>query len=427
LTKLRHCDSVELKKGGVTMLKEREELEEKLQKQLRIKSTDKNILNKYIQSLIVTGVSEKNAGEIVLLIKPLNIYDDRTIYKLSSLLLSEKEVNSFFTPKEVKEYGKTTKTVGKNVFPIKWKMIQIDDRQFIGKISVEELMRLRDLQLLSYNPNAQRPMKAKEFNGEVIFIPTLNNAAVKAIKELYLENTYIPNTLTLNIPIEETFEYDDVENELIIYKLEHFDILDGYHRFRALSDIYNLDSSFDYPMELRIVSFSDEEARQFIYQEDQKTKMRKVDSESFNQNNYANQIIQELNKYSTVLKGKFNAEYIDPALAGRMINISFLFGVNKMSRKEIIELRNYIEQVFRDYEIYDVELLEKKWEPRYIISFFYAIWKAKESGLDNVYRLVEDVNKYLNEEGHKKNFYISFTRSDFVRLDKVAKEVFDYV
>ena len=273
------------------MLKEREELETKLQHELRRISTDKEMLTKLIQSLIVTGLSEKNSGEIVLSIKPLSIYDDRTIYKLSSLLLSDKVVNSFFTPKEVKEYGKTTKTAGKNIFPIKWKMVQIDDRQFIGKITVEELMRLRDLQLLNYNPKAQRPMQTKEFNGEVMLVPTLNTSAVRAIKESYLNKTYIPNTLTLNIPIEDSFEYDESENELIVYKLEHFDILDGYHRFRALSDIYNLDETFDYSMELRIVSFSDEEARQFIYQEDQKTKMRRIDSESYNQNNFANQII----------------------------------------------------------------------------------------------------------------------------------------
>lgn len=410
------------------MLKEREELETKLQHELRRISTDKEMLTKLIQSLIVTGLSEKNSGEIVLSIKPLSIYDDRTIYKLSSLLLSEKVVNSFFTPKEVKEYGKTTKTAGKNVFPIKWKMVQIDDRQFIGKITVEELMRLRDLQLLNYNPKAQRPMQTKEFNGEVMLVPTLNTSAVRAIKESYLNKTYIPNTLTLNIPIEDSFEYDESENKLIVYKLEHFDILDGYHRFRALSDIYNLDETFDYSMELRIVSFSDEEARQFIYQEDQKTKMRRIDSESYNQNNFANQIIQELNKFSTILKGKFNAnEFIDPAIAGRMLNISFLFGESKMSRRDTIELRSYIEQSFREYESNDMDLLERKWEPRFIISFFYAMWKSKEIGLDKMYQLTNDVYKLLKDEGYKKSFYISFSRSDFVKLDKIVKEVLDYV
>ena len=410
------------------MLKERKELDEKLQRIIKNKSVDKNEINRLIQSMIVSGVSEKNSGEIMLLIKPLDNYDDRTIYKLSSLLIPTKEVNSYFTPKEIKEYGKTTKTIGKNVFPMRIKMVQIDDRQFVGKITVEELMKLRDLQLLNYNENAQRPMKAKEFNNGVILVPMLNPKAIKEIKESYLNKTYIPNTLTLNIPTDETFEYDETENELIIYQLEHFDILDGYHRFRAISDIYNLDSTFDYPMELRVVSFSDEEARQFIYQEDQKTKMRKIDSESFNQNSYSNQLIQELNKFSTILKGKFNAnECIDPALAGRILNVSFLFGTNKITRKDIVELRNYIEQAFREYESQDMELLEHKWSPMFTVSFFYAMWKSKEIGFEQMYTLVNDVCMIIKNNKRKSGYYGSFSRTDFTKLDKEVKEAINYV
>ena len=108
------------------MLKDREELEGKLYKMLHKESANKQRISDYIQSLIVSGISEKNAGEMVLLIKPLNIYDDRSLFKLASILMPTKDVHSYFTPNEVKEYGKTSKTKGKNVFPIKWKMIRID-------------------------------------------------------------------------------------------------------------------------------------------------------------------------------------------------------------------------------------------------------------------------------------------------------------
>ena len=411
------------------MLKDREELEGKLYKMLHKESANKQRISDYIQSLIVSGISEKNAGEMVLLIKPLNIYDDRSLFKLASILMSTKDVHSYFTPNEVKEYGKTSKTKGKNVFPIKWKMIRIDEHQFIGKITVEELMRLRDLQLLNYNPNTQRPMTGKVFQDNIIYVPTINNRAIKEIEESYYNKSYIPNTLTLNIPIDDTYEYDEDEGELLVNRLDHFDILDGYHRFRAMSDIYNLDSSFDYPMELRVVSFTDEEARQFIWQEDQKTKMKKVDSDSFNQNNYANQLIQELNRFSPVLKGKFNAEYIDPALAGRMLDITFFFGANnKKTRKELIEIRGYIEQTFRDYEgIYDNDLLERKWEPRFIVRFFYSMWKAQEIGFDKMNQLIIDIDKILSEQNPKSQLLASFTRKDLTKLEKNVKEVLDYV
>ena len=156
--------------------------------------------------------------------------------------------------------------------------------------------------------------------------------------------------------------------------------------------------------------------------------MKKVDSDSFNQNNYANQLIQELNRFSPVLKGKFNAEYIDPALAGRMLDITFFFGANnKKTRKELIEIRGYIEQTFRDYEgIYDNDLLERKWEPRFIVRFFYSMWKAQEIGFDKMNQLIVDIDKILSEQNPKSQLLASFTRKDLTKLEKNVKELFIY-
>lgn len=63
------------------------------------------------------------------------------------------------------------------------------------------------------------------------------------------------------------------------------------HRYIAISDLSNLNEDFDYPMELRSTMFSESKAQQMIWQKDQKTKMRKIESDSLNQNNFANQVI----------------------------------------------------------------------------------------------------------------------------------------
>ena len=73
------------------------------------------------------------------------------------------------------------------------------------------------------------------------------------------------------------------------------DILDGYHRYISMSEIVREDPTFDYPMMIQIVSFSEEKARQFIFQEDQKTQMKKVDSAAMNQYNPANTAVAKLN------------------------------------------------------------------------------------------------------------------------------------
>jgi hypothetical protein len=49
-------------------------------------------------------------------------------------------------------------------------------------------------------------------------------------------------------------------------------------------------------MELRIVNFTEDKAKQFIWQEDQKTQMRKIDSKSMNMNSSANIVVTRLNE-----------------------------------------------------------------------------------------------------------------------------------
>lgn len=407
------------------MYRDRAELEKIIQKIIKNKSTSKNDINKSKNALVEIGVPEKTANEIMLLIKPLNLFSDQILFKTCEVL-SSTSIKSFFTPQEIKEYSKVKINKDK-VFPIHWKMIQIDGRQFIGKISVKELMKLRDNQLLNYNSNTQRPAKAIEVDEGYIYVPSVNMKSVNSIKELLKERLFVPNTITLNIPAGDEYLYDSENLELIIPKIDHFDILDGYHRFRALSDMYNLEEDFDYTMELRVISFTEDRARQFIYQEDQKNKMKKMVSQSFNTLDRSNEVVKELNDFS-VWKGKINDKgIIDPALAARMISITFLSGKTNSTRRDVVEASQYIENCIRRYEINNLDSTEKIWDARYIVSFFYAIWKTKEIGIENLDKLVKDVYNISQDEKYKRIFKPQFTKGDLNRLDKVAKEVLDYV
>ena len=109
---------------------------------------------------------------------------------------------------------------------------------------------------------------------------------------------YIPDDITLNMPEEGSkFRYEN--GKLTISELPggKFDITDGYHRYLAMCAIYNIDKSFDYPMELRITNFDLATCQQMIFQKDQKTQMKKEDSATFNQYDVGNQIVNE-NKLS---------------------------------------------------------------------------------------------------------------------------------
>lgn len=240
--------------------------------------------------LITKRMSMSEATEFMLfiLLDALNNIENR----------SKLTLDKFYTEKEIKFYKKSKYKVETVKFPLVFKAIQVTDDQWISTISISELMKLRQAQLINYNTNAQRTLQKVVRGGKETYRITLNQKAVEEISNNYANNTFIPNTITLNIPeeCESDFYYDSENCTLTIKALEHFDVTDGFHRYIAASREKDRNPDFDYLMELRIVNWSEDKAKQFIYQEDQKTKMRKVDSESMNMDRAANMVVTRLNE-----------------------------------------------------------------------------------------------------------------------------------
>ena len=206
-------------------------------------------------------------------------------------------VSEIFTETEIKEFSSSKVEVEKIEFPIRIKCIKVASDQWIGACSAKFLMMLRDAQMINYNTNAQRTMQKVVKNGNDYFKIAVNKKAVNAIKESFEKEIFIPNTITLNIPFEgSVFHYNENASELVIDSLDYFDIADGYHRYLAISQLYTENNNFDYPLELRLVCFSDDKTKQFIFQEDQKTKMKKLDSDSMNMASPSNIVAERLNR-----------------------------------------------------------------------------------------------------------------------------------
>ena len=62
------------------------------------------------------------------------------------------------------------------------------------------------------------------------------------------EDSFVPNTITLNIPMETEFDfhYDEDSCSLITKSVEHLDITDGYHRYIAACQAKDKNQNFDY-------------------------------------------------------------------------------------------------------------------------------------------------------------------------------------
>ena len=211
--------------------------------------------------------------------------------------LDRGSLGKFFTEDEIKYLSEQKVEEEKFDFPIVFDdMVQITDDQWIGKITAQKLMQLKRARKINYEEGEQRAFRRIKSGNTELWRPFVSNKNVREIKELMESGNYIPDPITLNMPEGSEFLFED--GKLTVYSLPKgmFNLDDGYHRYLAMSQIYDFDKEFDYPMELRVVNFSNPKANAFIFQQDQKTPMRKIVSDAYNVNSVANRIMQKINQ-----------------------------------------------------------------------------------------------------------------------------------
>lgn len=308
-------------------------------------------------------------------------------------------MESYFNKVEIESMRNWKYKAEKLTFPLEFPMIQIADDQWVGRITVAELMKLRDVQIINYNENTQRVMKRVVKGNEEYYTIKLNRRAIASMEQLFKSGTFIPNVITLNMPEDTVFDYDEYTSMLLIRKLSHFDITDGYHRYIAMSNLYNVDKDFDYPMELRITNYSEDKSRQLIWQEDQKTKMSKVDSNSMNLNVAANKVVQKLNVDPLFnLSGSVNANgIINSAELSEIIRNTYFQASNTTSKQkevqEIIRAEKEIRDGLNCITENNMALLEKRWNRWFLYSAIYNIYVGEAIGPHLVFETARMASK----------------------------------
>lgn len=352
---------------------------------------------------------------------PVDDASDFVLYALSSHYLSSTELSNYFTPKEIEFYESSKFEIERIKFPIELPMIQVTPDQWIGTISVKQLIEFRDAQIINYNERTQRTMERKIAHGREYYQISINEVAVKAIEHSYETDSYIPNTLTLNISEESEadFMYDPDNHMLIINQIKFFDIVDGYHRYRAISKIVTKNPKFDYQMELRIVCFSETKARQFIWQEDQKTKMSKVLSDSYNQSDYSVFITEKINEAypNTVSRNKGIISFAHLSDA-----ISYFYNTEKI--KNVTQAVIISKEIIDDIEVLiteDPTIFDKTWKKSKTYSTI-CVFSQKS----NQQHYVEDIKKLEKISKEPKNaeylWSVVFNRRKASALIKLMKD-----
>lgn len=278
--------------------------------------------------------------------------------------LDRDNLPKFFTEKEIAAFSQDKFERNVATFPVTFSnMVQVADDQWIGRITVQEIMALKRARFLNYDENEQRALRRVK-RGEVeIFKPYINQKSVREIRDAMLNGTYIPDPITLNMG--EGADYTFVANKLVVNSIPNgmFNLDDGYHRYLAMSMICDFDKNFDYPMELRVVAFSNTKANSFIFQQDQKTQMKKMVSQSYDAASIPNKVCAKLNSESTSnLQGMIgrNNSKIDMSVLGRIITYFYRKRVKRSEETAyMLEIKNNLERKFNALTEQDQKYLGK--------------------------------------------------------------------
>lgn len=315
--------------------------------------------------------------------------------------LDQKCLTKYFTKDEI-AYLETQKVAEETItLPVTFKdMVQIASDQWIGKITVSELMRLKKARLINYEEGEQRAFQKMKSGGIEIYRPFVSKKNVREIKEAMENGTYIPDPITLNMPEGSEFSFDN--NTITVYSLPKgmFNLDDGYHRYIAMSQIYDFDTAFDYPMELRLVNFGSAKANSFIFQQDQKTPMKKIVSDSYNVNAVPNKIVQRINQDPMCnIQGMIgrNDAKINDAVLGKII-AHFFVGRNLKKSEEIahvINVKNKLVEDFNALTEQDTRFLGKYDEPLLLVTVFVF---ASDTPKEKYAKTVASIYDGLTEE-----------------------------
>lgn len=388
---------------------------------IRLNDLFSKILNKNMGRKIIeqTGevVSKKRnylkaaTHSILLQQRPLSDVSDKEIYwvidGLNETLSKNGELNlvkdfkikDIFTDKEIQKYSKSKfENVTETIYPISFKVLKISDDQWLSTISSKKLFELYKNQIINYNKNTQRPLKEVTKHGVKTYKINKNKQSVNAIKEDLKKGLFIPNCLTFNINMDNPSNeyYVDEENGELVLENGQFDLIDGFHRYSAITELLLENPDIEFNFGIWIMNFDENKSCRFIAQEDKRNKINKTYTKSLdalNGDNFSSRIIQILNENNnSPFKGKLtryndsNINYDDVVIT---INDNF-----KCSTR--MEANRLSENIIKSFEILEDDNIDiTNLNSNEIIVSLVGISLLLSNEIDNS-TFVSKVKTYIN-------------------------------
>lgn len=324
---------------------------------------------------------------------------------LNNVFKADMEIKTYFSDKEIVRFSKLKADYLKTeTYPIKISpIIEISEDQWVTKINVDLLKELYDKQLIIYNPRTQRQLKQKRRGQDISYTIDIVSTSVRAIENLMSKGEFVPNALTLNLNVDDPdVDFDIIDSELILNS-GRFDIIDGFHRFRAAMNTKIKNPDFQFNFILNIMNFSEDKACQYIEQEDKRNKISKNYLASMDKSSPTNIIIDKLNNtLDSPIRGKIERAHrgeIDRTSLFTLLE--FILKTKEMNRSQCIRTAVFIINILKILQENDPDVvLNDTTMP--VIIYGASVSKDAYECAERIEKVLEQKVPIINKATDKK-------------------------
>ncbi|WP_216638217.1 DNA sulfur modification protein DndB, partial [Brevibacillus brevis] len=338
------------------------------------------------------------------------------LYKVTELEAANPE--KYFSAQEIKQCQTLEISVNENKITLPHTFNNVTfvrDANYSTTITAQEIKKLMDSNLLTYNFETQREARVERDNDDQIVLkPKTNPKSVSEIAELLkagdLETTTITiNALTNTSDSGEEFVYDHKSKSLTITKGTQLNILDGYHRIsgilKALQDDETLDTVFD----LKLLNYSTRRAIKYFNQINKVNPISESRLKETNITSLATVTFEELKDKCEFLNGKISSSEKIFTSADQLVSSKVLIDAidehfNPSNRIEALQvgqyLANFFDSLFMSYPdafVSDINAVRKASiiNANYMFDGYVLLAKnAQEQGIsvDKIKDILDQVN-----------------------------------
>lgn len=314
------------------------------------------------------------------------IEDSRALFLLSESIYrytknSSVDPEEYFTDQEIQNAKRYDENVfrNKDLFPFTLHNIVLGNGDFGGFIDVQDGNKLMDGRKINYNFDLQRePTKVKRYNS-VMMVPTLNKKNVEEITDLLIKGQLVTSTIVLNAVLGtakmgKELVYNEKNNTITIMPGTVLDVVDGYHRLKAIQNALVNNPNLQFKFQLLLTNTDVVGAKRYQAQFSKGQPLSEERKRVLNQPSIADKVVEMINTGSD-LSGKISQQ-------------------DKLGVSELVKASTLSKAIDNNFEITLTSDAKKVGD--YLIDFFNTL-----------------IGKYPNElfkniDENKKDSYVGF-------------------